>query len=209
MKPILCRVNFFRQSSYVFKKTKQTRSLDCVRDSKTVRMILTRFQFVLEALGPRIVCVVSVWKKVRKQQRKCAGIAMLWSQVLFYSPRAQDKVSDRLYEICSILIMYWVSLHPVLWNRYHAIRRYRILLLLLLPAIGFLPGGSVQYTSRKKHKHYVRRRRRRKTPNQTYNTITRNRKDKKQLYSTKNKHKTSNTNLQDNKITYWTMKQHT
>jgi hypothetical protein len=130
MKHILCRVNFLRQSSYVFKKTKKnTDFLDCVRDSKTVRMILTSFQFVLEALGPRIVCVYSVWKhgkKVRKQQRKCARIAMLWSQVLFYSPRDQDKVSDRLYEICSILIMYWISLHPVLWNRYHAIRRYRI-----------------------------------------------------------------------------------
>jgi hypothetical protein len=37
---------------------------------------------------------------------------------------------------------------------------------------------------------------------QTYNTITRNRKDKKQPYRTKNKHKTSNTNLQDNKITH-------
>lgn len=81
MKHILCRVNFLRQSSYVFKKTKKnTDFLDCVRDSKTVRMILTSFQFVLEALGPRIVCVYSVWKhgkKVRKQQRKCARIAML------------------------------------------------------------------------------------------------------------------------------------
>jgi hypothetical protein len=75
------------------------------------------------------------------------------------------------------------------------------LLLLLLTAIGFLPGGSVQYASTKKHKHYIRRRRR-KTIKQTYNTIRRNRKDKKQPYRTKNKHKTSNTNLQDNKITY-------
>jgi hypothetical protein len=73
-------------------------------------------------------------------------------------------------------------------------------LLLLLTAIGFLPGGSVQYTSTKKHKHYIRRRRR-KIIKQTYNTITRNRKNKKQPYRTKNKHKTSNTNLQDNKIT--------
>jgi rubredoxin len=59
----------------------------------------------------------------------------------------------------------------------------------------------------KKHKHYIRRRRR-KTIKQTYNTITRNRKNKKQPYRTKNKHKISNTNLQDNKITHWTMKQH-
>jgi hypothetical protein len=41
-----------------------------------------------------------------------------------------------------------------------------------------------------------------KTIKQTYNTIPRNRKNKKQPYRTKNKHKTSNTNLQDNKITY-------
>jgi hypothetical protein len=61
-----------------------------------------------------------------------------------------------------------------------------LLLLLLLTAIGFLPGGSVQYTSTKKHKHYIRRRRRRrKTITQTYNTITRNRKAKKQPYRTK------------------------
>jgi hypothetical protein len=39
--------------------------------------------------------------------------------------------------------------------------------LLLLTAIGFLPGGSVQYTSTKKHKHYIRRK-----TKQTYNTIT-------------------------------------
>jgi hypothetical protein len=41
-----------------------------------------------------------------------------------------------------------------------------------------------------------------KTIKQTYNTITRNRKNKKQPYRTKNKHKTSNTNIQDNKVTY-------
>jgi hypothetical protein len=41
-----------------------------------------------------------------------------------------------------------------------------------------------------------------KTIKQTYNTITRNGKNKKQPYRTKNKHKKSNTNLQDNKITY-------
>jgi hypothetical protein len=37
----------------------------------------------------------------------------------------------------------------------------------------------------KNHKHYIRRRRRKRTTKQTYNTITRNRKSKKQPYRTK------------------------
>jgi hypothetical protein len=50
---------------------------------------------------------------------------------------------------------------------------------LLLTAIGFPPGGSVQYTSTKTqtlHKETIK---------QTYNIITRNRKNKKQPYRTK------------------------
>jgi hypothetical protein len=46
------------------------------------------------------------------------------------------------------------------------------------------------------------KKKKKKTIKQTYNTIIRNIKNKKQPYRTKNKHKTSNTNLQDNKITY-------
>jgi hypothetical protein len=71
------------------------------------------------------------------------------------------------------------------------------LLLLLLTAIGFPPGGSVQTS--KKNTNTTQRK---KTIKQTYNTITRNRKNKKQPNRTKNKHKTSKTNIQDNKITY-------
>jgi hypothetical protein len=55
---------------------------------------------------------------------------------------------------------------------------------LLLTAVGFPPGGSVQYTSTKNTNTTQRRK---KQYNRTYNTKTRNRKNKKQPYRTKNK----------------------
>jgi hypothetical protein len=71
-------------------------------------------------------------------------------------------------------------------------------IILLLTAIGFPPSGSVQYTSTKKTQTVDKKK---KTIKQTCNTITRNRKNKKQPYRQKT-NKTGNTNIQDNKITY-------
>jgi uncharacterized ion transporter superfamily protein YfcC len=53
-----------------------------------------------------------------------------------------------------------------------------LLLLLLLTAIGFIPGGSVQYTSTKKTQTLDKKKKKNKKKTIQYNTITRNRKIK-------------------------------